>query len=164
MELRKSFSFRGTVIFLYMMAMAIYVAFGFAPASVEAVNYEISAKIAIPSINLTSDVTTLRVQNNSLETPDTIVGSFSRENSKIFLVGHRSTVFRNLDQVKIGDIITYNDTTYTIREMVVKEKAEISMNELLEASPVETLVVMTCAGENLGGGDATHRLIITATR
>ncbi len=46
--------------------------------------------------------------------------------------------------------------------MIVKEKSMISMSELLKADDKETIVIMTCAGESLENGDATHRLIVTA--
>ena len=36
------------------------------------------------------------------------------------------------------------------------------MDEVLAPTEQNTLVIMTCAGEDLGGGDATHRLIVTA--
>ena len=38
------------------------------------------------------------------------------------------------------------------------------MPKLLSASNEKTIVIMTCAGEDLGKGDATHRLILTAIK
>ena len=38
------------------------------------------------------------------------------------------------------------------------------MNKILEASDKDTVVLMTCAGKDLGNGDASHRLIVTAIR
>jgi sortase (surface protein transpeptidase) len=37
------------------------------------------------------------------------------------------------------------------------------MMDLLKKEDREALVVMTCAGELLGGGEATHRLIVNAS-
>lgn len=164
MELRKSFSIRGTLFFLYFSFLLIWLAVGLSPAPVEATKYEISSELSVPSISLTSDVTSLKLKHGELETPDAIVGSFSWAKNKTFLIGHASTVFKNLKNVKIGDEIIYDYTTFVVQEIKTLKKAEISMNELLEESEVETLVVMTCAGESLPGGDATHRLIVTATK
>ena len=41
---------------------------------------------------------------------------------------------------------------------------KIDMDKLLKTSRQDTVVIMTCAGKLLDGGDATHRLIITAIR
>ncbi|MBR0242424.1 class F sortase [Candidatus Saccharibacteria bacterium] len=162
MELKKSIDARKIVALAYLILMSIYLAIGFTPAPVEAVNYDIATEILIPSISLASDVTALKLRDGNLDTPNTIVGSFSYAKNKTFLVGHSSTVFQNLHEVKVGDEIIYDYTTFIVKKMEVLERAEISMTELLREAEVETLVVMTCAGENLPGGDATHRLIITA--
>ena len=43
------------------------------------------------------------------------------------------------------------------------EKADVDMNKMLAPAEKDTLVIMTCAGMDLGNGDATHRLVLTAT-
>ncbi len=162
--MKKTFGARGFVVLSYFLLALIYLAVGFSPKPAEAAIYDVSAEISIPAISLTSDVTAMTIRDGNLDTPDTIVGSFSHAENKIFLVGHRSGVFKNLNRLKVGDEIIYNDETYIVKETTESKKSEISMNELLRAAEIKTLVVMTCAGENLPNGDATHRLIITATR
>lgn len=163
MELRRSFDLRKVTILTYFVLMAFYVLFGFTPTPVEATKYEVSSELTIPSIGLSSDVTSMKLYDGQLDTPDTIVGSFSNAENKTFLVGHRKGVFSELENVEVGDEIIYDYTTYVVQKTEVLAKDEISMNALLRAEDVETLVVMTCASEDLPGGDATHRLIITAS-
>ena len=52
---------------------------------------------------------------------------------------------------------------YHVKSIIVKDKGMISMSEVLKAEDQKTLVLMTCAGDYLNNGDATHRLIVTAT-
>ena len=163
MELKKSIDVHKIVVSIYLVLMAIYLAIGFAPSKAEAFNYEISSELEIPTIGLTADVTSLRMKDGELKTPDSIVGSFSREKNKVFLVGHSSTVFQNLKDLKVGDEVLYDITKYTIRRIEILPKSEVNMDKLLQEAEIETLVIMTCAGDDLGGGDATHRLIITAS-
>ena len=163
MELRKSIGIRKVVVFAYFLLLAGYLIVGFSPAPAEAAVYEISAELKIPTIGLISDVTTLKLRDGKLDTPDAIVGSFSRANNKTFLVGHAATVFKNLKNLEVGNEIVYDNTTFVVQKTEILAKAKISMNELLRETETETLVVMTCSGEALPGGDATHRLIITAT-
>ena len=162
MELRKSVDIRRVAIVMAFLMVLTYLGIGFSTSPAEATKYEISTEITIPAINLESDVTALKLRDGKLDTPDTIVGSFSRANNKIFLVGHATTVFRDLKNLKMEDEIIYDYTTYIVQNIEVLEKAEISMNGLLKEAEVDTLVIMTCFGEMLPGGDATHRLIITA--
>lgn len=160
MEIRKRLDPKIIFVGLYVLCFSFYLAFGLRP--VEATNYEISAELTIPSIDLLSDVTTLKMKDGILTTPETIVGSFSRRENKTLLIGHSSTVFKKLDEVNTGDEITFDEDTYIIYSKEIVAKEEIDMSELLSAAEKKTLVIMTCAGEDLGNGDATHRLIITA--
>ena len=160
MELKKSFSFQKMIIPLYVVAFLTYLLIGLLPA--EATSYATTTKIIIPEINLTSEVTELKLENHTLNTPDTIVGSFSRAENKTLLIGHAKTVFKNLQNLREGDVIIYESMIYHVTSMIVKEKSMISMSELLKAADKETIVIMTCAGESLENGDATHRLIVTA--
>ena len=107
MELKRGHDWRRLVSILYVLAFSVYLIIGLQPAGAR--NYDISGEVIIPSINLDSDVTTLTLNNNRLDTPDTIVGSYSRNNNKIFLIGHASTVFKDLHRVKLGDTIYYEN-------------------------------------------------------
>ena len=106
---------------------------------------------------------TLQLTNEGLKTPSSIVGSYSKFNNKTLLIGHSTTVFDSLDKVKIGDNVEYSDNNYKVKKIEYLEKAEINMNELLKEDKKDTIVIMTCAGELLENGDATERLIITAS-
>ena len=161
MELkRRRFDFRKIVTLFYVAAFATYLILGLQPA--EAIQYEISGQLNIPSIGLTSDVTSLELEDHKLNTPNTIVGSYTARTNKIFLIGHSTTVFKNLNQVKPGNLIEYNDKTYRIISTETLSKADIDMKTLLKSENQNTLVIMTCAGEILNHQDATHRFIVTA--
>ena len=161
MKLRKSIDFRKIAYVLYSFCFAVYLIIGLKPVA-QATNYEISGNLIIPSIGLSSVVTTLRLNDHKLDTPDTIVGSFTKNNNNTLLIGHASTVFYNLDKISLGDEINYETKSYTVIGVEVLSKNEIEMNSLLKAEAQPTIILMTCAGENLGGGDATHRLIVKA--
>ena len=161
MIIRKHLDARKTFLTVYFLAFAVYIIIGLQPA--QAQNYDVSGSLSIPVIGLTSDVTTLELKDKKLDTPDTIVGSYSRVDSKVLLIGHSTTVFQDLDKVTLGDEIVYNDKTYYVDDITTLKKEEISMTNLLQREDKDTLVVMTCAGELLGEGEATHRLIITAS-
>lgn len=160
MELKRRISGKYVFAVLYCVAFAVYIWIGLQPA--EAVNYEISSNLSIPAIDLQSDVTALSLNNQNLDTPDTIVGSFQKSPNKTLLIGHSTTVFKNLHEIHFGDLIYYNNKTYQINDINTLAKAKISMAEILEPAKSDTIVIMTCAGQLLDGGDATHRLIITA--
>lgn len=157
---RRSSNLRRNVLIGYFLSFFVFLLTGLSSAG--AIEYEISTQIEIPAINLTSDVTEIELKENKLETPDLIVGSFASATNKTFLVGHSSTVFQRLREINLGDEIKYSDKKYVVKNTTVLAKAEISMRELLKSSEVDTLVIMTCSGEDLGNGDATHRLIVTA--
>lgn len=160
MEIQHNLNPKYIFALIYVLCFGAFLKIGFLPA--EAANYDISAELSIPSINLDTDVTTLQLKDHQLDTPDYIVGSFSRANHKTLLLGHSSTVFKSLANVNVGDLITYDNTDYLVTNIELLEKADINMNSLLSAAEKDTLVLMTCAGESLPNKDATHRLIITA--
>lgn len=160
MKLRRRHSIRAIFASTYVIMFIAYIIIGLQPA--EATNYDVSAKLLIPSIGLSSDVTTVTLIGNKLETPDTIVGSYSAADNKTLLFGHSSTVFHNLDDIKIGDLISYDNNEYRIVMARLALKESIEMEEIMAGTERDTIVIMTCAGEDLGGGDATHRLIIYA--
>ena len=160
MELKKRIDTRLVFAAVYFVLFAVYIVVGLQPA--EAVNLEVSSRLNIPSIGLSSDVTSLTLSGTKLDTPDTIVGSYSESANKTLLIGHSSTVFYDLQNTKIGDVVNYGDKTYRIVKARLAVKDVIDMNELLAPAEKDTIVIMTCAGQDLGGGDASHRLIITA--
>ena len=160
MELKKRINPRYILLGVYLLAFAIYIIYGLQP--VQARVYDVSGALNIPSIGLSTDVTSLRLVNHQLDTPDDIAGSYSRADNKTLLIGHSSTVFSELHNVDVGDQIYYNDTKYAVKTTETLEKSEISMGYLLQEADVDTIVIMTCAGENLPQNDATHRLIVVA--
>ncbi len=165
MELRRRLSPKYIFVALYFVCFVLFLVIGLRPTFVAlATDYDLTGKVLIPSIGLTSDVARLSLTNGKLDTPDTIVGSYQKNPHKIFLFGHSSTVFNDLHLVQLGEQILYNGATYQISNIVIVEKSEIKMNKLLQETPRDTLVIMTCAGELLEGGDATHRLLVTAIR
>ena len=150
---------RGTLAF-FALFLPAYLFFGLQPvAPAEASTYP---TLEIPSIDLSTPVEPLALDGSTLTAPGAIAGSFSLYTSPTLLIGHNTTVFQRLDQVKIGDNIIYDGLSYQISDIEVRPKAEINMNVLLEHRTQPTLILMTCAGEPLGGQDYTERLIVTA--
>lgn len=119
--------------------------------------------LSIPSIALSTAVQPLHLTTeHTLDTPDTIAGSYAPYTNKTLLIGHSSTVFQALPEVRIGDSIIYNNKAYHIIRREVATKENINMYRLIKAEKDDLLVLMTCAGQPLGQRDATHRLLITA--
>lgn len=162
MELKKHLKLWHVLVIAYYIFFAIYIIVGLQPAG--AVEYDISNTLSIPGIDLISDVTSLSVSNGELDTPDTIVGSYTQSKNKTLLIGHSTTVFEHLADVMVSDEVIYGGNSYTVISRFVTTKTDISMDEILRPEDKDTLVLMTCAGELLPGGDATHRLILLATR
>ena len=147
----------------YVILFAAYIIIGLQPAEA-VVSYDISGNLSIPEIDLNADVTQVSLEGGNLETPDTIVGSYSKAVNKTLLFGHSTTVFQDLKDVQVSDKIIYNDVSYHVVSNKIWAKSDITMSRLLRGSDVDTLVLMTCAGELLGDGDATHRLIVVAIK
>ena len=122
MEIRHSFDVKKCILCAYFVTFLAYLIIGFVPAG--ATDYIVSARISIPAINLLSDVTTLEKDGRTLHTPDTIVGSYSESENKTLLIGHSSTVFKNLDEAEVGDAIWYNGHGYQIVEADTLLKSE----------------------------------------
>ncbi len=163
---------------LYVAIFTAYAVFAFAfftiglqpVRSAEAVYAEEStiadSTLEIPSINLSAPVMQSTLTDNVLSVPDQIAASYSSSTNKTLIFGHSSTIFKDLNSVKIGETATYNDKTYQITAITEKPKAEISMSEILAPATKDTIILMTCSGELIpnSNGDHTHRLIITAER
>lgn len=160
-ELKRSFDFRKVIATICFLVATFCFAQGLKTA--DAVSYEISAELSIPSINLSSDVTTLALKDHALKTPETIVGRFSRYENKTLLIGHSTTVFNALENVQVGDVINYDDEVYIVKNIETQKRDDVNMDILLKNSEEKTIVLMTCAGELYENGGASHRLIITAS-
>lgn len=134
----------------------------FQPA--EAIQYEIVGRLLVSSIELESDVARLELEDGKLNTPEFIVGEYSRYSNTTLLIGHANTVFSNLKNIRIGESIKYNGNIYNIYKTQIIEKSSISMKELLSSNDSDTVILMTCYGQMYSDGDASHRLIIFASR
>ncbi len=144
---------------LYFAAVAGFIAYVFMPKTADASSEE---RLYIPSIGLIARVKNIERQGNQLIAPDTIAGAYQPTNHKTVIIGHSSTVFSNLSNAKDGEVITFDDHNYRISEIKILEKRLIDMDEIVSETSVNTVILMTCYGEPLGGQDYTHRLIITA--
>lgn len=160
MELKRRLNPRVIFVVVYILAFAAYIMIGL--RSAEAANHVVSAELNIPEIGLTSDVAELTRNGDELTTPDQIVGSYSRANNKTLLIGHSTTVFRNLSNVKLGAEVNYDNTTYKVVAIDMAPKSNVNMNKILAGTDKNTIIIMTCAGQLLGDSDATHRLMVTA--
>lgn len=144
----------------FAIMLPIYIFIGLQPVpSADATSLP---RLEVPSINLTTPVATLEVEDRQLTAPNTIAGVYYSAQNKSFIIGHSSTVFQQLDQVHVNDIFTFDDKTYQIQELKTLLKSDIDMDEILQNESEPTIIIMTCAGQPLANQDATHRLIITA--
>lgn len=146
----------------FMVMLPVYLFIGVQPAI--SINHADLPELSIASVHLTTPVEPLELVDHQLTAPDLIAGSFSQHKNKILLIGHSSSIFNNLNQLQNGQEIVYNNETYNVRSIETIAKEQIDMAEVLSASEIPTLVLMTCAGEPLPDQDATHRLIITAEK
>ncbi|MBR3121988.1 sortase [Candidatus Saccharibacteria bacterium] len=162
MELKRRLNFNVVFVVVYALAFLSYIIFGLQPA--EAVQDEYDATLSIPSISLDTPVVELQLNNHELETPNSIVGSFSNHQNKTLLIAHSTTAFSNLNAIQLNDAVYYSNNMYKVIKVNTLEKQNINMSEILSESNDDTLVLMTCAGELLEGGDATHRLIVEAVK
>ena len=160
MDLKRHLNPKSVFIGLYVFAFLIYIIVGLSP--VDASNYD--GSITIPSIDLDSEVTKLSLVDHELKTPDYIVGSFSRNEQKELLIGHSTTVFSDLKDIKLYDQIYYNNSTFEVRMIDMIPKSSVSMYDLLASTEKRSIVLMTCAGQMLDNGDSSHRLIVYAVK
>lgn len=160
MELKKHFDTKVLLLGIYVLCFVAYLIYGLTP--VEASSYAVDAHLVISSIGLSSDVTEVEIRDGNLPTPDTIVGSYPGGVNKTFLFGHSSAVFSNLDKIQIGDELIYEDVVYEVTSYDTYKKSDVDMSQILSPSNRKTIVLMTCAGENYGNGDSSHRLVINA--
>lgn len=144
----------------FMIMLPIYLFIGLQPAPlVDAASYP---SLEIPAIDLKTPVTNVELIDHQLTVPANIAGIYQPFENKLFIIGHSSTVFQNLDQLKINQTFSYDGQQFIVTDRTILAKSAISMNDILKDAPEKTVVIMTCAGEPLPNQDATHRLIITA--
>lgn len=144
----------------FMIMLPIYLFIGLQPAPlVDAASYP---SLEIPAIKLKTPVANVELIDHQLAVPATIAGIYQPFENKLFIIGHSSTVFQDLDHLEIGQVLFYDEQQFTITERTILEKSAISMNALLADAPETTIIIMTCAGDPLPNQDATHRLILTA--
>lgn len=160
MELRRQLRVRNVLTFCYILALVIYLVVGLQPAGATA--SEIASGLVVPSIHLATGVTKVSLVEHKLATPDTLVGSYQPSENKTFLIGHSTTAFRELQEINIGDSVFYDGLKYRVVRTQLQVKSDVNMGQILADTDVKTVVMMTCAGELTGGGDATHRFIVTA--
>ena len=126
----------------------------------------IDASLRIPTIGLSANVTPAILENNSFQTPDRLVASYTNGN-KLFLFAHSTTVFKHLNNLQIGDQITYtkNDivSKYQITNSETLSTKDILMSEILKQANTPTLILMTCAGQKTNG-QYPERLLFYATK
>lgn len=143
----------------FTIMLPVFVFIGLQPIPVDATSLP---QLSIPSINLETPVSTVELVDRQLVAPAAIAGIYHAAENKLFIIGHSSSVFKNLQQVHLNGTFTFDQKTYQINDIQIVIKADISMKQILKAESEETVIIMTCAGDPLPNQDATHRLIITA--
>lgn len=85
------------------------------------------------------------------------------------LDAHNTAAFKTLNKLPVGaDIYVYNSNGRWLKFTVMKEETYLAATTpssvLFEPAnrSVQKLNLITCAGELLGNGEATHRLIVSA--
>lgn len=146
----------------FLIMLPIYFYIGLHPVS--SLDYAGYPTLEIPSIELTTPVAKIELEDRELVAPARIAGVYHANPHKLFIIGHSSTVFRDLHKLEIDQTFVYDNKIYRVSSAITLEKADIDMAELLAEPFEDTIVIMTCAGEPLPNQDATHRLIVTATR
>ncbi len=132
----------------------------------------------IPSINLLSPVQGVGVnERGNMDVPDgrtNNVGWYERGvipggTGTAVLDAHNTAAFSKLNKVPVGaDIYVYTSTGNWLH-FVTTQANTYSMNTLSPATlfeptnrQMQKLNLITCAGQSLGNGEATHRLIVSA--
>ena len=158
-----------SIFLMYFLGGAAFVYFGLQPATsaqeVYAKEQETAtAHLSIPSIGIDLPVTKVELKGKDLTVPEQIAGSYSAHQNKTLLIGHSSTAFKSLPDIKLNDKLTYLDKEYYIADIETKDKSSISMKQILKPEEEDTIVLMTCAGQEISARDYTERLIVTAKR
>ena len=144
---------------LYFAIVAGFTAYVFMPKAVDASSEE---RLFMPSIGLIAHVKDIEKTGNQLIAPDTIAGAYQPTIHKTVIIGHSSTIFKDLKNIDDEAEFTFDNVKYKVKTIEIIEKRYVNMDEIVSETPVKTVVLMTCYGEPLGGQDFTHRLVITA--
>ena len=130
-------------------------------------------KAAANKLNIAGRSLTVEYSPNTAVDAGRVVKFYNNK----FLYGHNSSnVFGFLPSVGVGSTfsLTYNGVTtnYRVMEKVEYAKAspttlslngrEYSMAYIAKGMNKYSLTIMTCSGQSLGRGDATHRLVLYA--
>lgn len=159
-SLRSQSLMRNFILAAFLLIVPIYAIVGIRPAT--SLDYTDLPELNIDRIQLSTPVEQLTLTNHQLIAPDLIAGGFSQHDNKTLIIGHSSSVFKNLSLLKLGDQFTYNNSTYSVVNIDILAKTDINMEAVLASAERPTLILMTCAGEPLPNQDATHRLLLTA--
>lgn len=119
-------------------------------------------RLFIPSIGLIARVKNIERTGNQLIAPDEIAGAYQPTIHKTVIIGHSSTVFKDLKNIDGDDTFTFDKKSYKIKDHKIIEKSVVDMSKVVEETDVNTVILMTCYGEPIGPQDYSHRLIITA--
>ena len=161
-------SLAAAFIAFYIILIPAYFIIGFRPATATAaedthiISDTSTDYLSIDSIDLHAPIIDVPLENSHLATPDYNIGRFVSQSGTTFLFAHSISAFHRLHEVADTDHILYSGNTYSITSISTKKVEDISMPDLLAQSE-DTIILMTCAGSQIGGG-YTHRLIITAER
>ena len=159
MQIKKRYSHVILTIFSIIL-LAGFLYFGMQPQIAEANS---SLILEAPSISLTSPIRVIELNSDyTLTSPDHIAGLYQAAKNNTFIIGHSSTIFSNLKNLKPNDYLILDGKTYLVKTYVIQKKSEISMSKVLEAKLIPTLTLMTCHGEKIAKNDYTERIIITA--
>lgn len=154
---------RRTVIFVAFIAYAIFF-FNFIYFGLKSsVSAEEIGEISIPSVSISSKIDKIALKDGRLDTPEFSVGAYSLSKNRIFLFAHSTSAFKNLEKVELEDKIIYNSENFIATKRIIVPVEEVDMEKLLRDSGEESLVLMTCYGEEKDG-DYPFRLILTAVR
>lgn len=119
-------------------------------------------RLFIPTIGLVARVRDIERTGNQLIAPDEIAGAYKPTLHKTVIIGHSSTIFKDLKKIGGEDTFTFDKKTYKVKSREIIEKSVVNMSEIVSETDVNTVIIMTCYGEPLGGQDYSHRLIVTA--
>ena len=144
---------------LYFALIAGFTAYVFMPKTADASSEE---RLFIPSIGLIARVKNIERTGNQLIAPDEIAGAYQPTIHKTVIIGHSSTVFKDLKNIDGDDTFTFDKKSYKIKDHKIIEKSVVDMSKVVEETDVNTVILMTCYGEPIGPQDYSHRLIITA--
>jgi LPXTG-site transpeptidase (sortase) family protein len=151
--------FRIFAALLYILIIAGFITYVFTPKTADASSEE---RLFIPKIGLIARVKNIDRQGSKLIAPDAIAGAYQPTNHKTVIIGHSSTIFKDLKNLSGNETFTFDSKKYKIIRREIVEKKFVDMAEIVAETQKNTVVLMTCYGESLGGQDYSHRLIITA--